>query len=69
MSVSDLAGSASLAQATLSRWLTKLVELGLVADSADETDGRRRFVELTDLAADRLDAYFRIAPIAGELMN
>jgi hypothetical protein len=47
----------------------KMAGLDLVTLIPDQDDTRRKFVALTDLAADRLDAYFRLAPVRGELLT
>jgi DNA-binding MarR family transcriptional regulator len=59
MNASDAADLLGVDRSVVSRHLNQSKELGLITSSADEQDGRKRLLALTDLAARRLDAQER----------
>jgi len=48
LQVSSVCLDAGVPSTTMLRWLARLESEGLIARNADDRDGRRRFVELTD---------------------
>lgn len=66
VAVSSLCIAAAVPPTTALRWIKALTDHGLFVRQADPEDGRRVYVELSDKAADALDAYLaaarRIAP-------
>ena len=58
ISVSSLCIAAGVPATTALRWIGALIEAGLVERFDDVTDRRRKFVTLTDSAADAIARYF-----------
>jgi hypothetical protein len=67
VAVSSLCIAAAVPPTTALRWIKALCEQGLFVRVADPEDGRRVFIELSDDAAGRLEAYLksahRLAPL------
>jgi len=58
LSVTQVCTAAGVPGTTAARWLSVLVDRGLVTREGDRLDSRRFFVELTDSAAATMAAYF-----------
>jgi hypothetical protein len=58
VAVSSLCIAAAVPPTTALRWIKHLTAAGLLRRVADPDDGRRIFIELTDMAARRMMAYF-----------
>jgi hypothetical protein len=61
VAVSSLCIAASVPATTALRWIRTLTEHGLFVRRQDPEDGRRVFIELSDRAAEALNAYFYTA--------
>jgi hypothetical protein len=61
VAVSSLCIAAAVPPTTALRWIKALCEQGLFVRVADPEDGRRVFIELSDDAATRLEAYLKAA--------
>ncbi|MBU6206249.1 MAG: hypothetical protein KGQ42_01030, partial [Alphaproteobacteria bacterium] len=59
VSVSSLCIAAAVPPTTALRWIKTLTDLGHFVRIADPTDGRRVFIELSDMAASKLSLYFQ----------
>jgi DNA-binding transcriptional ArsR family regulator len=68
VAVSSLCIAAAVPATTALRWIKTLTEHGLFVRVADPEDGRRVYIQLSDQAADALDAYLRavqrLSPLA-----
>ncbi|MGB7408169.1 MAG: winged helix DNA-binding protein [Pontixanthobacter sp.] len=58
VSVSSLCIAAGVPPTTALRWITQMVETGLLVREEDEADRRRAFIALSDKAADAMARYF-----------
>lgn len=58
VSVTSLCIAAVVPGTTALRWIKMMTELGWLIRARDASDGRRIYVELSDDARGRLDAYF-----------
>jgi CheY-like chemotaxis protein len=58
VAVSSLCIAAAVPPTTALRWIRTLTEIGLFVRVADQRDGRRVFIELSDSAAEGMAAYF-----------
>jgi len=58
VSVTSLCIASGVPNTTALRWITLMVQAGLVERVEDDTDRRRAFVQLTDRAADAMARYF-----------
>jgi hypothetical protein len=58
VSVSSLCIAAAVPPTTALRWIKTLTDQGIFVRVADPTDGRRVFIELADVAAAKIAAYF-----------
>ena len=58
VSVSSLCIAAGVPPTTALRWITQMVEAGLLVRVEDETDRRRAFIALSDKASDAMARYF-----------
>ena len=58
VAVSSLCIAAAVPATTALRWIKTLTEMGLLVRTADPHDGRRVYIELSETAADGLEAYF-----------
>ena len=67
VAVSSLCIAAAVPATTALRWIKTLTEIGLLVRTADPHDGRRVYIELSQTAADGLDAYFASAKRASPL--
>lgn len=63
VSVSSLSIAASVPSTTALRWIRTMTDLGLFERRADPTDGRRVYINLTDVAANALAGYFAAADL------
>ena len=61
VAVSSLCIAAAVPPTTALRWIKTLSDQGLFVRTADPQDGRRVFIELSDQAANALEAYLRAA--------
>jgi len=61
VAVSSLCIAAAVPATTALRWIRTLTDHGLFVRRADPDDGRRIFIELSDIAGDALAAYFQTA--------
>jgi DNA-binding transcriptional ArsR family regulator len=59
VTVSDLGAGIGLASTTASPWMNILLDRNLIRRRPDKADGRKVYVELTDNAAERLEACLR----------
>lgn len=62
VAVSSLCIAAAVPATTALRWIKQLTDAGLLRPVADPDDGRRVFIELTERAAEAMDAYFASLP-------
>ena len=58
-SVTSLCHAASVPATTALRWIKTLMDEGILVRRTDPLDGRRIFVELTDLASESMQQYLR----------
>lgn len=58
VSVSSLCIAAAVPATTALRWIKSMTEDGWLVRVADAQDGRRIFVKLSDMALNKLEAYF-----------
>jgi DNA-binding MarR family transcriptional regulator len=58
VSVSSLCIASGVPATTALRWITQMVEAGLLERQEDVTDRRRAFIALSDAAADSMARYF-----------
>lgn len=58
VSVSSLCIASGVPATTALRWITQMVEAGLLERQEDVTDRRRAFIALSDMAADAMARYF-----------
>jgi DNA-binding MarR family transcriptional regulator len=58
VSVTSLCIASGVALTTALRWIGQMIEAGLLVRHEDDTDRRRAFISLTDLAADGMARYF-----------
>lgn len=58
VAVSSLCIASAVPATTALRWIKTLTDRGLFVRRADPTDGRRVFIELADVAANAMAAYF-----------
>ena len=65
VAVSSLCIAAAVPATTALRWIRTLTEHGLLVRCADPEDGRRIFIDLSDVASDALTAYFQTAQQMG----
>jgi hypothetical protein len=65
VAVSSLCIAAAVPATTALRWIRTLSEQGLFVRRQDPEDGRRVFIELSDTAAEALNAYFYTASQMG----
>lgn len=65
VSVTSLCIAAGVPPTTALRWITQMVEIGLLERVEDETDRRRAFIALSDKAADGMARYFHELQKAG----
>lgn len=68
VAVSSLCIAAAVPPTTALRWIKGLCDQGLFVRIADPEDGRRVFIELSDEAATRMEAYLRAAEQLGPLI-
>lgn len=63
VSVSSLCIAAAVPPTTALRWIQRLTDRGILVRSNDPVDGRRVFMALSEVAAEKLQAYFaRVRP-------
>lgn len=67
VAVSSLCIAAAVPPTTALRWINGLCEQGLFVRIADPEDGRRVFIELSEDAAARMEAYLRSVQRGGHL--
>lgn len=65
VSVTSLCIAAGVPPTTALRWISQMVEAGLLVRIDDEIDRRRAFIALTDRAADAMAGYFAEVGSAG----
>ena len=58
VSVTSLCIASGVPPTTALRWISQMVEAGLLVRVEDESDRRRAFIELSDKAADAMARYF-----------
>ena len=58
VSVTSLCIAAAVPPTTALRWISQMVEAGLLERVEDESDKRRAFIALSDSAADAMARYF-----------
>ena len=58
VSVTSLCIASGVPPTTALRWISQMVEAGLLVRVEDESDRRRAFIELSDKAADSMARYF-----------
>ncbi len=58
VSVTSLCIASGVPPTTALRWITQMIEAGLLLRVEDEADRRRAFITLTDKAADAVARYF-----------
>jgi DNA-binding MarR family transcriptional regulator len=66
VSVSSLCIAASVPATTALRWIKTMTDAGLFVRSADDRDGRRIFIGLSDAAFARMSEYFEQLENAGQ---
>ncbi len=59
VSVSALCLAGGVPQSTNFRWIAKLESVGLLERHVDPLDGRRSWVELSEMGLSRMHSYFR----------
>ena len=68
ISVSNLCIGAAVPATTALRWIRQLEDEGLITRRDDPTDGRRKFIMLSDKALEAMNAYFRTVPANASLI-
>ncbi|WP_234024876.1 winged helix DNA-binding protein [Tsuneonella amylolytica] len=59
VSVTSLCIASGVPPTTALRWISQMIEVGLLVRVEDDSDRRRAFIELSDKAADAMARYFQ----------
>ena len=67
MSVTSLCIASGVPPTTALRWISQMVDQGLLERVSDDSDKRRAFIALTDKSADGMARYFSVLTKEREL--